>query len=171
MRGSFLRRAPRLLGSRLRETDAGFSLIEAVVASMLITLTMAALTSFFVTANLSTHRQGGTQVAVSLADSATEEVRAVAATAVAALQPTLVATIDDIPYTVTRVTSPCWQPHTQTNGDCGSVRTPGDAGFLRVVVTVSWPERQCPDATCTYTTSTLISSVTDEPFFDSDQDG
>lgn len=156
-------------GVQEHRPDAGFGLIEVLVAGMLITITMAALTSYFVTATTVTSRQGGVQVAVQLADDAMEQVRAVDVSAILALPQTATATVNGIRYTQTWVTSKCWKPRTQLSGDCGTVRTARDAEFLRVVVTVSWLERHCATGICTYTTSTLISNASSEPFFDSDQ--
>jgi type II secretory pathway pseudopilin PulG len=158
-------RTPR--GTQGCHSEAGLSLIEVLVSSMLITVVMVALASFFVAAGSAASRQGGTQVATQLAEDAVEQVRAVEPSAIAALAPTDTMTVNSVPYTRTLAVTPCWQPRTQLNGDCGPGRTPRDAGFLRVVVTVVWTERGCADSRCTYQTWTLVSSATSEPFFES----
>jgi type II secretory pathway pseudopilin PulG len=65
-------------------SDAGITLIEVLVSSMLIGILMTAMTAFFVSTVSATGRQGGQQVAAQLADDATELVRALRGSAVAA---------------------------------------------------------------------------------------
>src|SRR5687768_311390 len=57
--------------------DAGFTLLEVVVATALIGITMAASTSFFVSTETVTNLSGGQQAAVQLATEGIEAVRAV----------------------------------------------------------------------------------------------
>jgi len=56
----------------------------------------------------------------------------------------------------------CWQ--VVGGGDC-AIRD--GVPFLKVVVAVTWPERNCP-GDCTFVTATLISSAVDEPVFNPD---
>ncbi len=64
-------------------SDAGFTLIEVLVASMLIGIVMTAMTSFFVTTVSVISRQTSAQVAAQLADDGLERVRALKGSAVA----------------------------------------------------------------------------------------
>jgi prepilin-type N-terminal cleavage/methylation domain-containing protein len=57
----------------------------------------------------------------------------------------------------------CWQP--QGGGDC--VKLPSYVEFFRVIVAVTWPEQHCPNAICSYVTSTLVSSAAGDPVFNS----
>jgi len=69
-------RCPARRRARPAAADAGFTLVELLVAIMLIGIVMTALTSFFVSTMTITSQQGGKQAAVQLADDATERVRA-----------------------------------------------------------------------------------------------
>jgi prepilin-type N-terminal cleavage/methylation domain-containing protein len=41
--------------------------------------------------------------------------------------------------------------------------------FYRVIVGVTWPGRSCPGSVCSYVTTSLIGSQTDEPIFDTNE--
>jgi prepilin-type N-terminal cleavage/methylation domain-containing protein len=64
--------------------DAGFTLVEVLVAIMLVGIVMTALTAFFVSTVSVVSHQGGTQVAAQLADDGVERVHALRGSAVAA---------------------------------------------------------------------------------------
>lgn len=64
-------------------SDAGFSLLEVMVAIALLGTIMTALTSFLVTVLTSTNRQSATQTAVQVADDGTERIRALKGSALA----------------------------------------------------------------------------------------
>ncbi|GIJ50896.1 hypothetical protein Val02_77820 [Virgisporangium aliadipatigenens] len=57
----------------------------------------------------------------------------------------------------------CWQARGDTK--CTSTSGAGRVPFYRVVIAVTWPQRQCANNTCSVVTSTLVSSVTDDPIF------
>jgi prepilin-type N-terminal cleavage/methylation domain-containing protein len=59
-----------------RTSDAGFTMVEMIVALVIIGIIMTALGSFFVTTVSATARQGSSQSAVQLADDGIEQVRA-----------------------------------------------------------------------------------------------
>ncbi len=194
--------------------DAGITLLEVLVATMLIGIVMTALTSFFVNTVSAASRQGGEQTAVQLADDATELVRALKGSAIVAGRdksssdtqwaspvagvapyqadmveaydptPTLpvgagataplptspkVVTVNGISYGQNWYIGRCWQP--QAGGGCGATQTVGLAyvELFRVVVAVTWPERHCASSTCSYVTSTLVSSASGEPVFNANQ--
>src|SRR4051794_3939648 len=69
------RRAPRRPGGHA--PDAGFTLIETLVAIAVIGVVMTALTTLYVSAMSTASRQSGRQIAVQLADDAMERARAV----------------------------------------------------------------------------------------------
>jgi prepilin-type N-terminal cleavage/methylation domain-containing protein len=63
--------------------DAGFTLVEVLVAIMLVGMVMTALTAFFVSTVSVVSQQGGTQIAAQLADDGVERVHAIRGSAVA----------------------------------------------------------------------------------------
>src|ERR1700709_2122791 len=65
-----------VLQRRLRRGDGGFTMVEMLVAMVIIGIIMAALATFFVTTLSATSRQGANQAATQLADDAIERVRA-----------------------------------------------------------------------------------------------
>ena len=58
-----------------RGPDSGFTLVEVIVSVMLISIVLAALTAFFVSATRVTRLQGGRQTAVQLATESMERAR------------------------------------------------------------------------------------------------
>jgi type II secretory pathway pseudopilin PulG len=146
--------------------EDGSSLIEVVVATLLISIVMTSVTSFFVSATLATGRQGGEQTAVQLAADGIEAARDVAPAALLTDPPRDQTSPkrNGITYARTCAVTPCWQP--PTGGACG-VNGAGFIPFLEVVVTVEWADRRCPAPTCSYSTSTLVSRNLGEPMFTS----
>ncbi len=67
-----------------RGDDAGFTLVEVVVSLLIISITMAGLTAFFIATVSAAGRHGGRQVGIQLAQDALEQVHA--------LQPTVLLT-------------------------------------------------------------------------------
>lgn len=64
----------------------------------------------------------------------------------------------------------CWQP--VAGGTC-NLNGPRRATahyieFFRIVVAVTWPDRDCVDNTCSYATATLIDTRADDPVFNAD---
>ena len=199
------RTAPRRAGEGAGP-EAGFTLIEVLVAITLVTIVMTALTTFFVGTVSATSRQGSRQVAAQLADDAVERVRSLRGSAlaigrdrassdsqwaspVAGVAPYLAGAVETwdpdavppdgatapLPTTAAAVTiggltyrqnwylGRCWQP--AAGGDCGTAQATGYVEFFRVVVAVTWSERHCPGGTCSFVTSTLVSSASGEPVF------
>ena len=165
--------------------DAGSTLIEVMVATAVISVVMAALTSFFVSTVTVTNVSGGQQTAVQLATEGIEDIRAVPVADLRAAvdlpgdplgrwwppgpagrpppsagpgQPVR----NDVRYARTWSVTACWQP--PAGGSCRG-QVAGYLPFLRVVVTVTWPDRSCAAASCSFTTSTLVSNVAREPVF------
>lgn len=175
-----LRRGVRLPSPRVPASDGGFTLLEVMVATALIGVTMAASTSFFVSTERATSLSAGQQTAVQLAMEGIEVVRAVPVTDLRDAvgnpgggwtPPSADPAGSDDPGQPVRnevrfdrvwSVNECWQP--PAGGNCGG-QAVGYLPFLRVVVTVSWPERRCAAALCMFTTSTLVSNETREPVF------
>src|SRR5688572_8050767 len=59
----------------------------------------------------------------------------------------------------------CWVP--RAGGACGAVQFTDYVEFFRVVMAVTWTDRRCTAGTCTFVTTTLVSTGTDEPLFNS----
>lgn len=147
-----------------RSGDDGFTLIEVMVATSLIGIVMAALMTFFSATIGVTNQQSGVQTAAQLATDGIEAARARPIAALLADPP-----VDGTPprrngvtFTRTWSVSSCWQP--PAGGDCGA-QVAGHIPFVRVVVRVTWRDRRCAVAQCSYTTATLLSANVTEPLF------
>jgi prepilin-type N-terminal cleavage/methylation domain-containing protein len=202
-----LRRAVALPRRSLAATpDAGFTLVEILVATMLIGIVMTALTSFFVGTVSITSQQAGRQAAVQLAAAATERVRALSGSAVvvgrdrastesqwddpvAGVAPYLAdmqqtwdkdaespagesaplptsarsVTLNGVSYAQHWYVGKCWQR--PDGGDCAAAELADYIVFYRVVVAVTWSDRNCTDSECSYVTSTMVSAAPTEPVF------
>jgi prepilin-type N-terminal cleavage/methylation domain-containing protein len=144
--------------------DAGFTLIEVIVSTSLITVVMAALTLSITSLRRVSGVQSGQQTAARLATDGVEAARALTAADLLATPPSDAAQPrrDGVAYARTLSVTRCWQP--PGGGDCGA-QASGYVPFLRVAVTVTWPEPGCPAGTCSYTTTTLVSATAGEPLF------
>jgi prepilin-type N-terminal cleavage/methylation domain-containing protein len=152
-----------------RTPDDGFTLIEVIVAMMLIGIVMAATTTFFIAAGAVTGQRRGQQTAVQVANSATEQVRALRGkTIVSSGLPTIAAvTVNGVTYTTNLGATSCWQKVSITSFDgvCSTTQTGGYVvPFTRVTATVTWPDSHCAASTCSYVTSTLVNGDTDPQF-------
>lgn len=151
--------------------DAGFSLIEVLVALGLIGIVMAAVTSFFVGTMATIGELSGYHTATQLATKQMENVRAT--TKVSDLTGgTTITVLGGIGYDVTWDVRRCWQQTGTVSPVCtySTTRPTQPAGALwadlvQVAVTVSWPDRNCSDDRCAYRTDTLISRGELEPMF------
>jgi prepilin-type N-terminal cleavage/methylation domain-containing protein len=72
------------------------------------------------------------------------------------------AVVNGITYRQHWYVGACWQA--LGGGDCS--KTVQEVAFYRIVVAVTWSDRRCPSSACTYVTSTLVSSVSQDPVFD-----
>lgn len=187
-----------------RPDDAGFTLIEVIISVMLIGIVMTSLSTFLVSTMAISSQQSGKQVAIQLAEDATDVVRSLRGSAlavgrdatsshtqwnapvtgVAAYQADMTeywenAAVAGSGATAALPTTPvsvvvngitfrkywylgkCWQP----SGGGACTTTAGYAEFYRVVVAVTWTEKRCPSATCSYVTSVLVSTGSSEPVF------
>jgi prepilin-type N-terminal cleavage/methylation domain-containing protein len=188
--------------------DAGFSLLETVVAVVLVGVVMASISAFLITSVSVTSQQSGIKGAIQTSDDATELVRALKGSALltgrdsasvdvqwaapttgvsgylstmakawdttagsgsgaTAPLPTTAKsmTVNGVTYYQNWYVGRCWQP--DAGGDCGAAT--GDVPFFRVVVAVTWSEKHCPNALCSYVTTTLVSSAPRDPLFNANE--
>ena len=158
--------------------DAGFTLLEVLVSISVVTVVLAAVTTFFVRGMAVTSQQRDRQVAIQLANAAMERARSirgydvVAGRACAANgtcntslpgDPLAASTvrINTVEYQQAWDVRECWQQRGAT--DCGD--DANDAPFYRVVVTVTWSGARCTPEQCTYRTGTLINAASGDPVF------
>jgi prepilin-type N-terminal cleavage/methylation domain-containing protein len=153
-------------GPRSRRADeAGFSLLEILLALGIISVVMAGAGLFFVRSMSITYQQGERQAAAQYAADLMERIRerpacTLIATASTGYQPcspkfTLSAaestqTLDGVAY------ERSWSATKQT------VDT---VPMLQVTAEVTWKHQRCEGGECTYTATTLISALTDDPTF------
>jgi type II secretory pathway pseudopilin PulG len=208
---------PRLRRSGAGASDTGFTLVETVVAIMVVMVVTASLTGLFITTSRITHLHGDRLIAIQLADDAMERVHALKAAAVLtgrdqksvqaqwaapldAVSDMLDGAVTDIVYddgaadgagaTAKLPTTPleqtlnglAYQQHfyigscvrRSTNAsECVAAAKAGTSAVVplyRVIVAVTWPGMLCPDNSCTYVSSSLISSKTEEPVFNTNSD-
>jgi prepilin-type N-terminal cleavage/methylation domain-containing protein len=131
--------------------DAGFTLIEVLSSLAVVGVVMTAVTTFFVRSMVTVDLQATRQVAIQVAADGMEELRAVPGSLVldwiqdhAGAEPVTINGLDfqrrwDVPTATTLVTA---------------------------TVRVTWTANGCPSGTCSYSTSTLISTAAIEPIFE-----
>jgi prepilin-type N-terminal cleavage/methylation domain-containing protein len=132
--------------------EDGFTLVEVMVALAIIAVVLTSTTAYFVRSMVVVDAQGARQTALQVATDGMESLRAVSGTqALAWLQ----ARPASQPVTVNSLTyQRSWSfPGASTNG------------LLSATVTVTWVDRTCPVAGCSYSATTMISTATAEPVF------
>ncbi|HEU0205694.1 MAG TPA: type II secretion system protein [Pseudolysinimonas sp.] len=130
-----LKIARRLSAARTdRETDAGFSIIEVLVAALIFMLLSVGIAQATVTSIRLSGDQKHRVTALSLAASEIDRVRALA-DPFNVLSDTSTVTIDGITYTVTRAAQ--WVSGTGTDIPCGGAGT-ANLQVKRVNVSVTW---------------------------------
>jgi prepilin-type N-terminal cleavage/methylation domain-containing protein len=137
--------------------DAGFTLLEVLVALAIISAVLTSMSVFFVRSMTSVSQQGDRQTAVRLAADGMERMR-------------------EIPGALVRTWILARTPETITVNQVRYVRTWDTPrvvsvrpGLLYAVVRVTWPGKSCPASTCTYVSSTTIASAGTDPVFDPDR--
>ncbi|WP_328468537.1 prepilin-type N-terminal cleavage/methylation domain-containing protein [Actinoplanes sp. NBC_00393] len=74
-------------------------------------------------------------------------------------------TLNDVTYTKHWYVQQCWRSASVANTCTAANESKPDAvGFLRVVVAVQWPDRECADGLCAYFMATLI-NADEDPLF------
>jgi prepilin-type N-terminal cleavage/methylation domain-containing protein len=166
--------------------DRGFTLLELLVAFMLVAIVMTAMVTFLVSTTAVLGQQRDRQAAIQLADNGMELVRAkgtalakgrVAGTVTPApgadlsgmnqLNATGTGPVElpvQTTQTVAGVTfqryiylGTCFQPARTGRATVSCTPATGDIEFYRVVVAVTWSDKHCAANTCSYVTSTLVS--------------
>jgi type II secretory pathway pseudopilin PulG len=72
-------------------------------------------------------------------------------------------TADGITYTQRWYLGQCWVP--ASGGSCTSTSSATAVPLYRVVVLITWPDRSCGTAGCSFVTATLVSSAGSDPLF------
>jgi prepilin-type N-terminal cleavage/methylation domain-containing protein len=137
--------------------DAGFTLLEVLVALAVISAVLTSMSVFFVRSMTSVNQQGDRQTAVQLAADGMERMREVPGSLVKAWitnQAADVKPVNTITYTRT------WDPPRVVSTK---------PSLLYAVVRVTWRGRSCPGNLCTYTSSTLVAAADTDPVFDPDR--
>jgi Tfp pilus assembly protein PilV len=151
-KGSAMNRWERLVR---RDPEAGFTLIEVIVAGMLIIVVMAATTEFFLGSTRASRALATRQVAIQVADSAAEQIRAYRGTEIVGTTgqtlPTIpTATVNQIVYTTAL---------------SAAATTIASVTYYRVRIDVTWPDTKvCGSSGCTYTTYVLVNGDDDPQF-------
>jgi prepilin-type N-terminal cleavage/methylation domain-containing protein len=137
--------------------DAGFTLLEVLVALAVISAVLTSMTVFFVRSMTSVNQQGDRQTAVRLAADGMERMREIPGALVKAwitAQTPTSLPLNKVTYVRT------WDAPRVV-----SVRP----ALLYVVVRVTWPGTSCTAGTCTYVSSTMVASAGTDPVFDPDR--
>jgi prepilin-type N-terminal cleavage/methylation domain-containing protein len=84
--------------------------------------------------------------------------------------PTTAQAVPATPFAQNWYVGACWQP--VAGGACTAALTPQQRAaavpFLRVIVAVTWPARECAPQRCSYVTSTLIGRQRADPLYHAD---
>ncbi len=136
-----MRTRVRLAAERLRaitaSADDGFSLVEALVAIILLGLLAAAVADPLVTALHLTRANRMRVVAANLASRQIELTRALNTTAIPSGQKSWTVPVDDTTFTVTQTAE--YVPRNSTSSTCDSPQD-SQLGYKRVTVNVTWPQ-------------------------------
>ncbi|GGK86482.1 type IV pilus modification PilV family protein [Mangrovihabitans endophyticus] len=137
--------------ARKDPADAGFTLVEVLSALAVIGVVLTAVTTFFIRSMVVVDLQGARQTAIRVASSGMEELRAVSGQ-----------------LALTWLTKHADPVEVQMNGITyhRGWDVPPSSSLITATVHVTWRSKGCPDDTCSYSTSTLISTSSVEPVFD-----
>jgi prepilin-type N-terminal cleavage/methylation domain-containing protein len=156
--------------TRRDPADAGFTLVEVLVALAVIGIVLTASTTFFIRSMVIINLQGSRQVAIQIASTNFEQLRAMSG------EPALTwllaqSAAGAVPSPGTGGSLVYTQTWTCTNGlnPCnGTVLTAAlDSGpiFLGATVKIAWRSRDCADNLCVYSAATSVSVTRYEPVF------
>ena len=135
----------------VKDSDAGFTLVEVLVSLAVITVVLTAVSTYFVRSMVIANLEGVRQAATQVASTAMEELRSVPGDqALAWLTTNAAATAVPVgTHTYTRT----WD-------------VPAASALIPATVHVKWTSRDCPGNLCEYSATTLISTDGSEPTFD-----
>jgi prepilin-type N-terminal cleavage/methylation domain-containing protein len=143
--------------TRIPPADAGFTFVEVLSALAVVSVVLAATTTFFIRSMMTIDLQGMRQAAVQVASDGMEQLRAVPGALalgwVTANAAPVTVTVDGLAY--------------ERSWGCsagGASCTPGSA-LIEPVVRVTWESKGCDGGHCSYVTSTRISTALTEPIF------
>jgi prepilin-type N-terminal cleavage/methylation domain-containing protein len=120
-----------------RDPDGGFTLIEVLASLSVIGLVLTAATTFFVRSMVTIDLQGSRQVAIQVASTSLEQLRAMSG------EPAMTWLLDKV--------------------DAGPVTAPNTQGSLAYQQT--WTSRDCAGNQCSYSATTKVSITRYEPVF------
>ncbi|GGK39686.1 hypothetical protein GCM10010124_35410 [Pilimelia terevasa] len=151
-------RPPRPRGS----PEAGFSLVELVVALGVISLVAASTLSLFVSSHGVTDSQANRQIATQLLTQMVDQARQTGGTELARHEPAAApTTVGSVVYTREWDVSACAQA--TVGGSCtAAAGGPGVAVLTRVVATVRWTDRGRPQSV---QTAALVNAMPVDPTF------
>ena len=150
--------------------DGGFTLIEVLTALAVIGVVLTAVTTFFVRSMVTIHLQGSRQVAIQIASTSLEQLRAMSGQpALDWLMAQTAAGATATPNTQGSLSYT--QRWTCTSGvaqcvaaDLNTALADGPI-FLGAAVLITWTSRDCAGGVCSYSAGTKISITRYEPVF------
>jgi prepilin-type N-terminal cleavage/methylation domain-containing protein len=141
------------VAKRIRELgEDGFTLVEVLTALAIIGVVLTATTAYFVRSMVVIDGQGARQTALEVATDGMESLRAVSGT-------------QALTWLQARPASEAVTVNSLTYQRAWTFPTVSTDGLLSATVTVTWIDRTCPDAGCSYSATTMISTATAEPVF------
>ena len=143
--------------TRSESADAGFTLVEVLASLAVISVVLAATTTFFIRSMATIGLQGVRQTAIQVASDGMEQLRAVPGSHALAW-----VAAHALPTTV-ESNGVDYQRSWTCTADGGACT----AGSLLIepTVTVTWRAKGCGNDRCSYVTSTRISTALIEPIF------
>lgn len=143
--------------TRREPGDAGFTLVEVLASLAVISVVLAATTTFFIRSMATIGMQGVRQAGIQVASDGMEQLRAVPGAHALAW-----VTARALPVTV-RSNGVAYERSWSCAADGGACT----AGSLLIepTVKVTWRAKGCTNDNCSYVTSTRISTALIEPIF------
>lgn len=153
-----------------RDPDGGFTLIEVLASLAVIGVVLTAATTFFIRSMVMIDLQGSRQVAIQVASTSLEQLRAMSGEPAMTW---LLAKVDAGPLAApnTQGSLAYRQTWTCTDGPnpcvAASLATALSAGpiLLGATVRVTWTSKDCAGNQCSYSATTKVSITTYEPVF------
>jgi prepilin-type N-terminal cleavage/methylation domain-containing protein len=143
--------------TRREPADAGFTLVEVLASLAVVSVVLAATTTFFIRSMATIDMQGVRQAAIQVASDGMEQLRAVPGAHALA-------------WVTARATPATVQSNGMTYERSWSCAADGGACtaaslLIEPAVTVTWRAKGCTDDHCSYVASTRISTAVIEPIF------